>query len=321
MSERITIMVIPGKGNSRFSFSFTPFGAKTAFASAMLVSMMSGYLIFDYLNLVQQRKHFYKVQKENRILKSEAEILDQNLETVKKSLINVHSFTQKINELMNLRVTAVKHKTGIGPLTKAELVSAKTMEKEADAADSSFPIGINPDQLSFKSLFTKLSDIQGQSNTGVTELQHLLASLSQKQSLLSSIPSISPTKGWITSKFGKRVSPFTGEISEHRGLDIAAAVGSHILATADGVVIFSGTKADFGNMVMIAHYENGIVTKYGHNAENLVTVGQRVVRGEQIASVGMTGNTTGPHVHYEVWLNGEAVDPKNFILDSDSAVF
>jgi murein DD-endopeptidase MepM/ murein hydrolase activator NlpD len=163
--------------------------------------------------------------------------------------------------------------------------------------------------------------VQDRSIRQTFELKRLLSTLSQKKALLASLPSISPVRGWITSDFGKRVSPFTGEVSMHKGIDIASPVGTPIYAPADGVVIYSGPKAGFGNFIMIAHYGYGAVTRYGHNSQNMVQAGQSVKRGEQIASVGISGRTTGPHVHYEVWVNGQAVNPKKFILVSDLDVF
>src|SRR6185312_3091128 len=151
-------------------------------------------------------------------------------------------------------------------------------------------------------------------NDHALELQRLLSTLSQQKSLLSSIPSVAPVDGWITSGYGIRVSPFTGERTMHSGLDIAAPVGTPILAPADGVVIFTGAKAGYGNFIMIAH-GYGVVTRYGHNHQNMVQPGQKIARGEQIATVGDSGRTTGPHVHYEIVVNGKTNDPKKFILD------
>ncbi|MEZ4744132.1 MAG: M23 family metallopeptidase [Bdellovibrionota bacterium] len=165
------------------------------------------------------------------------------------------------------------------------------------------------DSLIFRPVLTRLSQVGDESNRQALELKKLLSTLGQKKSLLSSIPSANPVNGWITSKFGKRISPFTGKSTMHRGLDVASNIGTAILAPANGVVIFSGRKAGFGNFIMIAH-GYGIVTRYGHNAQNMVQVGQKIKRGEQIGTVGMSGRTTGPHLHYEIWVNGRPVDPK-----------
>jgi murein DD-endopeptidase MepM/ murein hydrolase activator NlpD len=177
------------------------------------------------------------------------------------------------------------------------------------------------DSLVFRPVLDELDNVGKTAATQAVELQRVLGSLSQQKSLLSSIPSILPVNGWIASSFGSRVSPFTGETGLHQGLDIAAPTGTPIYAPADGVVIFTGARAGFGNFIIVAH-GYGLVTRYGHNAENLVEPGQRVHRGEQIATVGDTGRTTGPHLHYEVLVNNHTTDPKRFLLDavSDSAL-
>ncbi len=175
------------------------------------------------------------------------------------------------------------------------------------------PAGIDLDKLLFRTVFENMKQVGNNANQNALRLQKLLSTLSQQKSLLASVPSISPLDGWVTSSFGSRESPFTKERDVHMGLDIAAPVGSPFYAPADGVVIFSGIKDGFGNFIMIAH-GYGVISRFGHNAENLVEPGQKVMRGEQIGTVGMTGRTTGPHLHYEVMLNGANVDPSRFIL-------
>jgi murein DD-endopeptidase MepM/ murein hydrolase activator NlpD len=142
----------------------------------------------------------------------------------------------------------------------------------------------------------------------------LLKSLEGKRNLLAATPSLHPTRGWISSNFGYRVSPFTGRKEFHRGLDIATREGTSIIAPADGVVTYSGKKWLMGNMITIDH-GYGMVTRYGHISKLLKKKGNRVKRGEVIALVGNTGRSTGPHLHYEVRLNGVPVNPAKYILD------
>jgi len=128
-------------------------------------------------------------------------------------------------------------------------------------------------------------------------------------------PTIRPVSGRLTSGFGWRRNPWGGRGSEmHTGVDIAARTGTPIRATGGGTVVFSGWEGAFGNKVIIDH-GFGIRTLYAHNSANLVYVGQIVRRGDTIARVGSTGRSTGPHVHYEVLVNGVAVDPANFFLE------
>ncbi len=120
------------------------------------------------------------------------------------------------------------------------------------------------------------------------------------------------TKGWLSSYFGKRADPVSGKSSWHKGVDFAGKRGSDVIAVSDGVVSYSGDRYGYGNMVEIRH-GNGYATRYAHNQENLVTVGDKVIQGQAIALIGSTGRSTGPHVHFEVHRNGQAVDPAKYI--------
>jgi murein DD-endopeptidase MepM/ murein hydrolase activator NlpD len=135
-----------------------------------------------------------------------------------------------------------------------------------------------------------------------------------QRSLLASTPTTWPVRGWVTSSFGQRTSPFTGKLQMHEGLDIAARPGTPVKATADGVVIYSGWKSDFGKLVTIDH-GYGYRTRYGHLLKIYVKNGTRVKRGDTIGAVGNTGRSTGPHLHYEVKVRGLPVNPKTYLLD------
>lgn len=321
MSHRFTIMIVPDKGSRRFSLTFSYVGLKFFVSMAALLFCLAIYFCVDYSNLVYIRSQYNEIEKENQLIRAEARLLSKNLDTVKTSLSHVQDFARKVNEIVNIKINTVKVKTGIGPLSNEDMENIKKDTKSKLLQDSSYPLGINVDNLIFNPVFIKVEETQRQSNASAIEMEELVASLTLKKSLLAAIPTTIPVRGLITSGFGRRASPFSGYLTLHRGIDIAAAVGTPIMAPADGVVTFAGSKADFGNVITIAHHKNGIVTKYAHNAQNLVTEGQVIHRGDHIASVGMTGNTTGPHVHYEVWVNGQAEDPTNFILDADIALF
>ena len=155
---------------------------------------------------------------------------------------------------------------------------------------------------------SKESTIQEQS------LQELSLAAEKKSSRWAATPSIWPVKGWVTSGFGPRVSPFTEKPAWHDGLDIGAAANAPIQAPAQGRVTAVGFDPKLGILVKLDH-GFGIETVYGHLAKSLVKEGQRVKRGEAIALVGSTGLATGPHLHYMVKVNGQALDPVKYILD------
>ncbi len=146
------------------------------------------------------------------------------------------------------------------------------------------------------------------------ELRHLSAHLEERQTLLNFTPSVWPVRGWISSRFGYRVSPFTGRRELHKGLDIVNRSGTPVVTTADGQVVFAGYKGGYGKMVTVDH-GLGKVTKYGHLSKITVRSGDSVVRGQDLGLLGNTGRSTGPHLHYEVVVNGKAVNPVDYLLD------
>ncbi len=118
--------------------------------------------------------------------------------------------------------------------------------------------------------------------------------------------------GWLSSRYGTRIDPFSGKKAWHEGVDFAGKAGSNIVAVASGVVSWSGERNGYGKMVEVAHGD-GVITRYAHNQENLVKVGDMVRRGDVLALMGNSGRSTGPHVHFEVHKNGRPVDPASYL--------
>lgn len=148
--------------------------------------------------------------------------------------------------------------------------------------------------------------------------EQILSELSQvaeqRSSRWAATPSIWPVKGWVTSGFGPRISPFTEKPAWHDGLDIGAAQNAPVQAPAQGRVTSVGFDPKLGNLIRLDH-GYGIETVYGHLAKSLVKEGQRVKRGDVVGLVGSTGLATGPHLHYMVKVNGQALDPNRYILE------
>jgi murein DD-endopeptidase MepM/ murein hydrolase activator NlpD len=160
-----------------------------------------------------------------------------------------------------------------------------------------------------------LSALGQEINSRERSLKELKAFIEEKASVLAATPTILPVKGRVTAGYGYRKSPFTGQRELHEGLDIAAPYGSPIVATADGIVTFAGPLAGYGNVVFVDH-GHGFSTFYAHCSSYRVREAQRVRRGEVIAFVGTTGRTTGPHVHYEVHVNGVISNPMKYMVDT-----
>ena len=163
----------------------------------------------------------------------------------------------------------------------------------------------------FDAKYFIIKDALKETEVKINELDQFLLN---KESILKSTPSLMPAIGNLTSPYGPRLSPYAGRIKFHEGIDIGAPVGTPIVAPADGVITFSGPKPGFGNFVQIVH-GYGIETIFGHMASLHVKKGEKVSRGTKIATVGNTGYSTGPHLHYEVRVNGTPVDPIYYILN------
>jgi murein DD-endopeptidase MepM/ murein hydrolase activator NlpD len=134
-----------------------------------------------------------------------------------------------------------------------------------------------------------------------------------RESITSAIPQGSPVPtGWISSGYGYRTDPFNGKRTMHKGIDIAGKSGSEILAVADGIVMWTGRKHGYGKMIDIDH-GNGYISRYAHNKKLIVTVGDRIKKGDVIALMGSTGRSTGPHVHFEILRDGKVLNPYNFV--------
>ena len=145
------------------------------------------------------------------------------------------------------------------------------------------------------------------------QFEVLAGLLSAEQLRTESTPAGRPIRsGWQSSSYGSRIDPISGKRAWHTGADFAGRKGSDILAVASGVVSWSGVKPGYGTMIEVAHGD-GLSTRYAHNQENLVTLGDLVRRGDVIALMGSSGRSTGPHVHFEVFKHGRAVDPASYV--------
>ena len=151
-----------------------------------------------------------------------------------------------------------------------------------------------------------------QNSNILDKINKIADDIEKKQDSKRSFKIILPVQGKISSYFGMRIDPFLGVKRMHNGIDIAAPIGTEIKAATDGEVIFSGEKKDYGQVVIIKN-KAGLETIYAHNKENLVHIGDIVKKGDVIAKVGLSGRTTGPHVHFEVRINNRPVNPLKFI--------
>jgi len=172
--------------------------------------------------------------------------------------------------------------------------------------DNSSEMQITDFMASLKNLSSQLDD----RNQQLTVLETMMMNRNLQAEVMPAGRPIS--RGWLSSYFGIRTDPFNGRRVHHSGVDFAGKMGSDVVSVAAGVVTYSGKRSGYGRLVEINH-GNGYSTRYGHSSELLVKVGDTVKKGQVVAKMGTSGRSTGPHVHFEVLLNGRAVNPKKYI--------
>jgi murein DD-endopeptidase MepM/ murein hydrolase activator NlpD len=195
-----------------------------------------------------------------------------------------------------------------------EGVSSESMETSNVVPSEESQIEDSPENSLASHVREELAWLQTEAVSQQRVLEELSEAASARSARWASTPSIWPVKGWVTSGFGPRVSPFTGQPAMHEGLDIGTAPNSPIQAPAAGRVTVTGFDAKMGHLIGIDH-GYGIETQYGHLSKILVKNGQKVKRGDLIGLVGSTGFSTGPHLHYLIKINSQAVNPQRYILN------
>ena len=280
---------------------------------SLIVQIASGIGVLVLVGVVATT-HYFQVARdasENRILREENLTLKTQLKSIREriehigsTLDRVERFDQKLRAITLL--SDPQRNLAMGP-TEPEPGS------KLPAAENQFTRLASADNTP-RALTGKLDKLSAEATRQEQSLQELQAYFQDQKSLLASTPSIWPARGWVTSDFGQRLDPYTADRVMHAGLDIAAPHGKDVAAPSDGTVVFAGLEGGYGNVLVIDH-GYGIKTRYGHLAKILVKPGDRIKRGQVVAAVGNTGRSTGPHLHYEVRVNGVAQNPRKFILE------
>lgn len=200
---------------------------------------------------------------------------------------------------------------GVRVLDAAE-IDGEEFDFAAPAAQGG-PVSRPETSLEWRSLRAHLDALAGDLRRRGGELDVLESILGSRERRAAAAPAGLPVlKGWISSPYGKRVDPISGKMSWHSGVDFAGRQGAEVVAVADGVVVHAGPWQGFGNMVEIDHGD-GYITRYAHHEELFIAAGEIVKRGQRIASMGSSGRSTGPHVHFEVLKNGRHVNPAKYV--------
>lgn len=306
---------------------------KQAAIGAVVIALIGIVAVWDYWRLRADNAELAELRVEAFEQREQIALFTNRLEQVDGQLSRVSDLERKVRIIANLPGAA-----GIGG---EDIVEIEPSGGDDPALPVGVPIGLDPSQAGesyalhrgqgggesfddadrsfgntafFESLDNKAVNLVSGADARAESLEVLLGQLDDKRQRLVSSPSIWPSKGWLTSRFGSRVSPFTGRRQMHNGIDIAAADGTPIHAPARGRVTFAGRKGPLGNALVLDH-GFGVKTVYGHTKEILVNTGDTVERGDRIALIGSTGRSTGPHLHYVVEVKGKPRNPLDYIFD------
>ena len=305
--EDYSVVFFPGTTATpkRFRVSRRWFRVYGYSALAILLGVISTLFYFSqkYYYLANDEVELTELRRESKIRKVQAEKIATQMKNLESDMARLGRFEKKLRVITALEDSPQNSEKnwGVGGsygLSSFSLTTSLAHESKAVANRLSNNLGHLTSQAKIKTI-------------SLQELDHFFKN---QKSFLQSTPSVWPTRGWVTSGFGYRKSPFTGLREKHEGWDIGARSGSAVRATADGMIIVAGRERGYGKLIEIDH-GYGVVTRYGHNSKNLIKVGSKVKRGQIVALVGNTGRSTGPHLHYEVLVNGVPTNPKNYILE------
>jgi murein DD-endopeptidase MepM/ murein hydrolase activator NlpD len=265
------------------------------------VALLFTWGIAEYRGIKEKVPRLAQLENENTQQKTQLASLTERIDRINGRLIELNEFDQKLKIMVNLEPDEENSQfLGIGGSDPSLLNPGYTIEKAHERL-------VTLMHQSLDNLDTAIS-------VQINEKEELYKFLGNQKNMLACTPSVWPTRGWLSSGFGNRISPFTNEKEFHKGIDISTRMNTPILAPADGIVSSTGKDYVMGNKLMINH-GFGLKTRYGHMAKILVKKGEYVKRGQEIGLVGNTGRSTGPHVHYEVYLNSLPVNPRRYILN------
>jgi murein DD-endopeptidase MepM/ murein hydrolase activator NlpD len=284
-----TIIFVP---HARAKFRKLKISHRFLFSMISLITSslcLSTFFSVQYFTSLSQTHELSKLKSENSQLQHANEQFSKSVESLRTQLHTVEDKTRKLAIIAGISTLDESNQGGVGGLRSDE--------------QNNMPYRDDVDKMSFRSHRLE------------KDLSVLEQRFAEQSQLLSSTPSIAPVRGILTDGFGGRSDPFTGEAGTHNAVDISSAVGQAVRAPADGIVVKSEWANGYGNVIYISH-GYGYSTRYGHLSAYNVKPGQHVRRGDIIGYVGSTGRSTGPHLHYEVRLNNNPVNPLAYILNA-----
>jgi murein DD-endopeptidase MepM/ murein hydrolase activator NlpD len=296
-----TVVVLPSPTSEPYRFTLRKNILKTLIGFSSVFVLLLVVFFARYFLMLDQLTDLKDLRRETKAQKIQIQSFVGTIDDLKKQMTRLVEFDRKLRVITDIGL-GQEHKRSLG----------RGGPEEEDTSD----LAVGSDSISriTSAIRSDLGELRKKSIRQEKSFQELSEAVRSRQSLWASTPSIWPTDGWISSTFGKRISPFTGRLQRHKGIDISARPGTPVIAPAGGVISYSRFNGGYGKFLKLNH-GYGYITHYGHLSKAVVKVGQKVKRGEIIGYVGNTGLSTGPHLHYEVFVNSIPVNPMKYILN------
>ena len=294
-----TLLILPKKDSSakKISLSSTLVKGVSIFVMGLILFMM--YFSYDYIHIRREQAELKRLKMQTAEQRKHIDGLVAKVDQFSIKMDELRQFDKKIRIMANLVTGKDKEQLlGIGGPASEE----NRLRSRMAADDKAMIAGIG----------RQVDRLMDDAASREQSFANLLAYLQEKKSLLAATPSVWPVLGWVTSEFGRRISPFGGDREFHKAIDIATRIGKPIQAPADGIVAEVAFQQDVGQMIRIDH-GHGISTFYGHLSKAVVRAGATVHKGDRIGYVGNSGRSTGSHLHYAVMLNGVSVNPRKYL--------
>lgn len=299
--KKTTIVFLPEGVRTVKQYKIPKFLIKLFFFFFFCAAGFISWVFIDYSHLKKQLPDRARLMNENSQQRMQLAALANKIDLINQKMVELKEFDDKLKVMVNLEPGEDNTQfLGIGGSDPTLMNPEYSVEKAH--------------QKLVRLMHQSLDNLNAEITVQTQEKVDLYKFLEERKSMFACTPSIWPAKGWVSSKFGYRISVFTGEKEFHSGLDISGKKGSPIIAPSDGVVISIGKTYGYGNLLTVNH-GYGLKTRYGHLSKTLVKKGESVKRGQTIALMGNTGRSTGPHLHYEVHLKGVPVNPERYILN------
>lgn len=307
--DQYTVLFMPDDASKVRGFRVRARLLRRGLVAALAAAAILASISVDWVRLRRDASDVGRLRAESALQQQQLRVYAERMQgyvdkvqQVESQLAALREFDRKVRVIADLPP----------PQIAAEESATSATEPASDGAEpvSSVP----PDGEAWARMADRAERLSSRATEQRSSFERLIELLRGKALRLASTPSIWPARGWLTSRYGYRISPFTGLRDFHGGIDVAAESGTEIVAPARGRVVLAGTQGALGNVVVLDH-GFGIRTTFGHAQTLWVGTGQTVERGERIASLGSSGRSTGPHLHYAVERDGRLTNPLDYIVE------